>query len=121
MSFRAEFSSTNKKSKPVVTLTSPASFKGYQAPRGFISNMSSTPETFFKDVGFSGSTLNIAVVHDYLYGKKNKPRKQIDLLLKEGLKDAGIGFFKRWVIYLVCRLFGNKLWENSGRPVIGRP
>ena len=96
-------------------LTAPVSVGAIQAPRGFKSNLNSTPNSVFKGVPYNGDTVSAVVIHDYLYYHKNKDRKTADLKLKKDLLDAGVGFLKRWSVYLNCRVFGNKRWHNAKR------
>lgn len=121
MTMRFQITNKGTKIKPEIVLTSPTSVGQYQAPRGFTTNMGSTPKDYFKKVGFTADTISIATVHDYLYKQKNKPRKTIDKWLLDSLKSSGVKFVTRWSIYWVCRLFGNKYWNNASRSLISRP
>lgn len=92
-------------------------------PAGFITDFASVPKILWSLIPSTGRYTKAAVIHDYLYSVKGKcgvivdgiclslkyitlSRRQCDLILREEMKKAKVGFIKRHLIYWGVRLFG---------------
>jgi hypothetical protein len=87
-------------------------------PSGFVTDFASFPlGVVFKSPG--GKWDKAALVHDLIYKRGwiergqhrvTLTRKDCDLIFKEAMDVAGVGWFPRQVIYLGVRLGGWKPW-----------
>jgi len=80
-----------------------------EVPKGFITDGASIPRAFWNILSPFGEYFAAAVVHDYLYSTVsiyNFTRKEIDLLFKEGMYNAGINWVTRETIYYAVKMFG---------------
>ena len=81
---------------------------GVSVPKGFVTDLASTPRLLWSIYPPFGDYINAAVVHDYLYSIKF-PRDSADKTLRRILKRDGVPFITRWCFYTAVRLFG---WLN---------
>jgi len=78
---------------------------GVYVPKGFITDLASTPRILWIIWPPFGDYINGAIVHDYLYSIKS-PRKEADISLRYILKQDDVGLITRWCFYIAVRLFG---------------
>ncbi len=74
-------------------------------PAGFKSDLASTPRAVWWLVPPDGKWTEPAVVHDYLYSQRKCSRWVADALFRQALRDVGVGWWLRWLIWLAVRLF----------------
>ena len=98
-------------------------------PAGCVTDLTTVPRWGWALVPPDGPWVKAAIIHDYLYatvgtGKwKGHPasitrptpysRLESDRILREAMKNLGIGWFIRNIIYLAVRLGGGSSWEHS--------
>jgi len=95
--------------------------KEYIAKAGFITDGASIPRLFWALIGcpLRGKYVGSAIIHDAtctLWHLGVITRKEGDLLFLQMLKDNGVGFIKRNIMYLAVRsaeLFGRKPTEEK--------
>ena len=75
-------------------------------PIGFVTDFASVPRVFWKILPKWGKYGNAAVVHDYLYSKGNRSRKECDKIFLSGMKVLGVPTWKRYSMYYAVRMFG---------------
>ncbi len=75
-------------------------------PAGFKTDFASVPRIPLAYMLFGGVAKQAAVVHDYLYSRKDINRKDADNTFLEAMKVSGVSFFKRQAMYAAVRLFG---------------
>lgn len=78
-------------------------------PKGFITDGASIPRLFWNILQPYGPYFPAALIHDYLYSKDNvyKVSREIaDVIFLNGMKDCGVGFFQRTMIYRAVRMCG---------------
>lgn len=79
-------------------------------PKGFITDLASVPRVLKNIVNSYGKNYTRgAVVHDYLYSvgyKLGISRLEADNIFLEIMKERGVGFIKRQMMYRAVRLFG---------------
>ena len=105
-----EFRYTKKGTKPVVVpVDSKTDFASI--PR---------PLTFF--IPKLGKYTYPAVVHDYLCrtAKSWKERRAADLIFRLAMKDAGVGFLRRWAMWLAVWLAGLVFWKMNINGRVGK-
>jgi hypothetical protein len=77
-------------------------------PKGFKTDGASIPRIFWWTgwTPFCGSTLESAIVHDFLY-RWHFPRLTADLIFLNMMESRRVPFLKRWIYFIVVRLFGH--------------
>jgi hypothetical protein len=89
-------------------------YKGIHIPRGFVFDFASIPKLFWSLVGSpaTGKHRLCAIPHDYIYYKQHYTRKFADKLFAECLKDKGVSWWKRTMMYWAVRIFGRIGWNR---------
>ncbi len=87
-------------------------------PAGFITDLASTPKILWNIFEpFGKGYLKASVIHDYLYSKdcvyEFMDRKIADKIFLEIMKENGVNFIKRQVMYRAVRLFGKKFFRQD--------
>lgn len=84
-------------------------------PTGFITDGGSIPRFFWRYIGhpFEGEYIKVYVEHDHDYAVGKISRKEADDKLLAGLKANGMGYAKRYAIYLAVRLFGASHYNDK--------
>jgi hypothetical protein len=83
-------------------------------PRGFVTDFASVPQPLQVLRGVrtvADRYANAALVHDYLYWIQDCTREQSDRIMELALKEAGISFLERKLIYEGLRQFGQSAWD----------
>lgn len=75
-------------------------------PVDFRTNLASIPRIFWNILPPTGKYAKAAILHDWLYTGGKKPRKECDLILREGMKALDVETWKRHLIYYAVRWFG---------------
>ena len=89
-----------------------SSFGTIVVPRGFCTDGASIPKIFWNIFSPFGSYFSAALVHDFLYSKDSddlfpvQDRKQADLIFKEAMFNAGVGWITRETVFRAVRLGG---------------
>ena len=96
-------------------------------PEGFVTDYASIPKIFWSFLPSWGPYGPAAVVHDYLYRRRDtitvpdpdtpaqkikNSRKIADKIFKVAMKHCGVGWIKRNIIYWAVRLCGWKAWKK---------
>lgn len=82
-------------------------------PRGFVTDFASVPRVLWNILPPTGGYGEAAVIHDYLYRTPGKATKrQADAVLLEAMKQKGVDWLARWIIYLGVRIGGG--WSYKG-------
>lgn len=99
----------------IFRLTAPflyiSSFGIITVPAGFLTDGASVPRIFWNIFSPFGSYFPAALIHDYLYSKASYPswvisRADSDEIFLAAMKDVGVGWFTRRIIYRAVRLGG---------------
>jgi hypothetical protein len=72
----------------------------------FLTDFASVPRIFWIILPPDGQYTQAAVLHDFLYQKCIRSRKQSDDLFLEGMKVLNVPAWKRNVMYWAVRFFG---------------
>ena len=78
-------------------------------PPGTYTDLSSVPRLIRWLISVSGRHTEASVVHDYCYqdhAGSGPDRFASDWLFHVGMRDAEVGWFRRWSAYLAVRFFG---------------
>lgn len=91
----------------------------YDIPAGFVTDGASIPRFAWRviDHPFQSDYIEIYVEHDYDYQTGRISRKEADEKMLDGLKSKGMGYFKRYTIYLAVRWFGSKYYNKKRKGI----
>ena len=78
---------------------------------GFETDFASVPRLFWGVIPPYGVHGKAAVIHDFLYYKKNRPRKECDKIFLEAMLVSGVKEWKAKVMYRAVRVFGAIVWK----------
>jgi hypothetical protein len=81
-------------------------------PSGFKTDLASVPRAFWIILPPDGTYAQSAVLHDYLYHKQIRTRKESDRIFLESMKVLGVPWWKRKTMYRAVRSFGWIPWKN---------
>lgn len=83
-----------------------------EVPIGTITDFGSVPRPLWGLISPIGRATRAFVLHDYLYQVQTYIRSKSDSILLEALGVLGVGWFKRWTIYLGVRAGGWLAWRT---------
>ncbi len=86
-----------------------------QIPQGFSTDFASIPKCVRNIIENVGKYNDIYLLHDWLYSKLSQEsfsRKEVDQIMLEKLKEFGMNFVKRNLVYNAVRIFGGKHWKT---------
>lgn len=87
-------------------------------PHGFVHDRGGVPPILWRLASYTRA----AVVHDYLYWAQPCSRLQADNLLMIAMKESGVPWPKRQMVYLGVRLQGASVWQrNADERAVGLP
>lgn len=92
---------------------------GYKitVPKGFKTDLASTPKFLWLTFPPFGKYTDAAIVHDYLYSKdcvyNAIDRAMADKIFLELMKELGVPLWKRQAMYRAVRLFGNRYFRKE--------
>lgn len=84
----------------------------YGIPAGFITDLASIPAILRPLFNPNDNGRKAAVLHDSRYCIKHGSRKEADDLFLEALERCGVGFARRWSMYLGVRIGGWTYWNK---------
>ncbi len=91
-------------------------------PKGFLTDLASVPWPTSMLIPKSGKFNQAAVLHDYLYTIQTRPRSECDKIFLESMKNLGVNWFLRGIMYRAVRIGGGFVWKkkktNQNRRVI---
>ncbi len=80
---------------------------------GFMTDFASIPRLFWIVLPRWGKYGNAAVVHDWLYWKQTRSRKESDRIMLEGMKVLRVPKWQKYPIYIAVRAFGCLAWKRN--------
>ena len=90
--------------------------KCFMIPEGFISDGSSYPFNFSE--ALKKKEIRAAIVHDYFCKEDNQGllnQKETHSLFRQILKEDGVGFFKRSLMFAAVRLANHRFINSNNR------
>ena len=81
-------------------------------PAGFVTDFASVPQPFWSAIPPWGKYGKAAVVHDYLYGCKDRSRKAADGVFLEAMCVLGVPWWERTIMWAAVRIGGYWAWRN---------
>ncbi len=82
-----------------------------RVPKGFITDLASTPNFLWWWLPPFGKYTKAAVLHDFIYQTHCKTRKEADEIFKEAMVIGGTPAWKVRLMYLGVRAFGWLSWH----------
>ena len=79
---------------------------------GFITDFASVPQVFWSILPPDGQYTQAAVLHDWLYLKQTRTRKEADKIFLEAMEVLGVAWWKRNIMYQAVRLFAWIPWNK---------
>ncbi len=75
-------------------------------PEKFTSDAASIPRFFWRIIGgpWSGKYGHAAVLHDFMCLAKEVPRKRADIVFYESMKESGVPYWKRKIMYFAVKV-----------------
>lgn len=82
----------------------------FTVPAGFRTNFASVPQLVENIIPRTGRISLPSLFHDWLYTAKLTKRRHADGIFRRMMRERGIGVVKRWLVYLILRVFGFAAW-----------
>ncbi|MEA2018492.1 MAG: DUF1353 domain-containing protein [Campylobacterota bacterium] len=93
--------------KELYQLKEPLQYGSHIVPIGYRTNLASIPPLLTKWFKKTDRRwIKSSIVHDYLYECSDFSRLKCDWIFLKALKDENSGFFIRWSMYILVRIFG---------------
>lgn len=89
---------------------------GVVVPVGFRWDGASVPRFAQSILPRWGDYSGAALVHDYMYAKdclEIKSRKKADRILLNNMKEDGVSYIRRKLMYYAVRMFGSKFFKRK--------
>ena len=86
-------------------------------PIGFRTDFASVPRPLWSFLPPVGLYAKAAVIHDYLYESKSRPRKEADEIFLEAMVILGVPRWKRTLMFWAVRVFGPR-YAHTGEPAL---
>ena len=81
-------------------------------PKGFKTDLASVPRLFWQIYPPDGKWTYAALVHDYLYFTQTRTRAEADRIFLEALKEIGVGWVTRRLMYTAVRVGAWLGWKK---------
>ncbi len=82
-------------------------------PRGFVTDLASTPRTLWSIYPPFGKYLSAAILHDYLYWRQVCAPEEADKIIYQTMRDAGVDQATQSRFYVALRVAGDKAWADN--------
>ena len=90
--------------KPTATIT---------VPRGFVTDLASTPKSVWSLYPPFGKYLAASILHDYLYWKQSCTKDEADKIFYQTMRDAGVDQATQSRFYLALSSEGAQAWNHN--------
>ena len=80
---------------------------------GFMTDFASIPRLFWIFLPRWGKYGNAAVVHDWLYWRQTRSRKESDRIMLEGMGVLRVPKWQKYPIYIAVRTMGCLAWKRN--------
>lgn len=84
----------------------------FTVPEGFPTDLASIPKAFQNIASKLGKNIKAAIVHDYLYAQGFTSKKLADRIFLEAMKECGVSFWRRRLMYVAVKYFGGAAWRE---------
>jgi hypothetical protein len=87
-------------------------------PKGFQTDLASTPRLPVIYLLAGNVATKAAVVHDWLYSSGEVSRKVADAVLREASEASGVSWFQRWMMWAGVRIGGSSHYTSQEKQAI---
>lgn len=84
-----------------------------RVPRGFVTDLASTPRELWSIYPPFGKYLAASILHDYLYWRQSCERDAVDKIFYQTMRDAGVDQATQSRFYLVLNRKGDAAWKQN--------
>lgn len=92
-----------------------AMFETISVPAGYVINFDSIPRIYWSLLRPEGSSVQAAVIHDYLYWTQSRPRSEADEIFKLAMQDLGVDPKIVSILYAAVRAGGQNAWSENAK------
>ena len=85
-----------------------------RVPRGFVSDLASTPKMFWSIYPPFGKYLSASVLHDYLYWRQICKKDEADKIFYQTMHDAGVDQATQSRFFVALNKEGKDAWDRNG-------
>ncbi|HET7302243.1 MAG TPA: DUF1353 domain-containing protein [Candidatus Saccharimonadales bacterium] len=104
-----------------------AATRHFVVPKGFRTDFASVPQLLIWFVPRYGVYTKSAILHDYMYKRADISKADADGIFRRSMRELGVPFLRRWLMWAAVRLFGSHLqgisfkglWRVSLLTVLG--
>lgn len=82
-------------------------------PRGFVTDLASTPKEIWSIYPPFGKYLSAAILHDYLYWRQECEPKEADEIIYQTMRDAGVDQATQSRFYAALQAAGDAAWVKN--------
>jgi hypothetical protein len=86
-------------------------------PKGFVTDLASTPREIWSLYPPFGKYLTASILHDYLYWRRTCTQDQADKILFQTMQDAGVDPATQARFFLVLQKVGERAWKTNASEV----
>jgi hypothetical protein len=83
-------------------------------PRGFVTDLASTPPELWSIYPPFGKYLSASILHDYLYWRQSCRRDEADKIFYQTMRDAGVDQATQSRFYVALEKKGDHAWKQNG-------
>ncbi len=86
----------------------------WQVPKDYVVDGASIPQAFWSFIGgpLDGAYRNASIIHDFFCDRRTHDWREVHLVFYKGMRAAGVGSRKAWVMYQAVNTFGPR-WEKK--------
>lgn len=92
-------------------------YGNFTVPAGFVTDFASIPRLPGVFLIFGDTAHEAAALHDYLYATGKVPRDVADKIFLEAMRDTGVAWWRRILMYLGVRLFGESHYTKVDKKI----
>lgn len=85
-----------------------------RVPRGFVTDLASTPPEIWSIYPPFGKYLSASILHDYLYWRQSCRRDEADRIFYQTMRDAGVDQATQSRFYMALAKKGDSAWKQNG-------
>jgi hypothetical protein len=82
-------------------------------PRGFVTDLASTPPEIWSIYPPFGKYLSASILHDYLYWRQSCPRDEADKIFYQTMRDAGVDQATQSRFFMALKKKGGDAWKQN--------
>lgn len=83
-------------------------------PRGFVTDLASTPRSLWELYPPFGKYLSASILHDYLYWRQTCKREEADKIIYQAMRDAGVKQETQTAFFDALDKWGKKAYAENG-------